>query len=85
MTPEADDVEKLQRAKQALLKKYGQRGWFRGVGIVPGTGGMRLRLNVSPEKDLGDDELPARFQGFDVEIVKIAAYSPRPRSRRDPN
>ncbi len=73
-----EDLERLRRAKRALLAKYGDRPWFRGAGIAPGAGGLTLRLNVDPEVDLAGEEVPESCEGQPVEVVYIGAYEPRP-------
>ena len=68
----------LQRAKRSLLEKFGEREWFRGVGIVPTDAGvLGLRLNVDPDVEVEKDEIPARYQGIAIEIVRIKGYKPR--------
>ena len=67
----------LQRAKRSLLKKYGERDWFRGVGIVPTDGGLGLRLNVDPDVKIEEDEIPATYHNIAIEIVRTKGYKPR--------
>ena len=67
----------LQRAKRSLLKKYGERDWFGGVGIVPTEEGLGLRLNVDPEATIEEDEIPATYHNIAVEIVRTKGYKPR--------
>lgn len=77
-----NDVSNIQAAKKALLEEFGERPWFRGAGIAPGARGLQLRLNVDPEAELGDDEIPKRYRGFAVEVVRIRSYRPRRTSAR---
>ena len=67
----------LQRAKRALLEKYGDRAWFRGVGIAPKDGGMCLRLNVDSKARLKENEIPAEYQNIAIEVVRTTGYKPR--------
>lgn len=71
------DKHSLQRAKRSLLKMYGEREWFRGVGIVPTEGGLCLRLNIDPEVTLGENEIPATYQDIAIEIVRTKGYEAR--------
>lgn len=80
MTPRPEETQRIERAKNALLKEFGQRPWFRGAGIAPGKEGLQLRLNVDPEAKLAEGEIPERFHGFPLKIVLIAAYRPREKS-----
>ena len=69
--------QKALRARKALLQeRYGQRPWFRGVGIAPSDGDLVLRLNVD-DRELGDDEIPTECDGCPIEIVYIAGYEKR--------
>lgn len=65
-----------QRAKRSLHKKYCDRAWFRGVGIVPVTGGLALRLNIDPAAATSES-LPETYYKFPVEIVRIGGYKTR--------
>ncbi len=67
----------LQRAKRSLLKNYGECDWFLGVGIVPRDGGLGLRLNVDPDVNIEEDEIPATCQNIAIEIVRTKGYKPR--------
>ena len=67
----------LQRAKRSLLKKYGERDWFRGVGIVLTDEGLGLRLNVDPDVKIEEDEIPATYHNIAIEIVRTKGYKPR--------
>ena len=67
----------LQRAKRSLLKKYGERDWFRGVGIVPTDEGLGLRLNVDPDVKIEEGEIPATYHNIAIEIVRTKGYKPR--------
>jgi hypothetical protein len=71
------DTRSLQRAKRSLLKKYGERKWFRGVGIVPTEGGLCLRLNIDSEATLGENEIPATWHNIAIEIVRTKGYETR--------
>lgn len=72
-----NDIERLQAAKDALKAEYGDRAWFRGVGIAPASNGLCLRLNVDPAVHVADDEIPQRYRGHAVEVVFIEKYEPR--------
>ena len=76
-TSSGPSTRSLQRAKRSLLKKYGERDWFGGVGIVPTEEGLGLRLNVDPEATIEDDEIPATYHNIAVEIVRTKGYKPR--------
>ena len=67
----------LQRAKRSLLKKHGERDWFRGVGIVPTDGGLGLRLYVDPDVKIEENEIPATYHNIAIEIVRTKGYKPR--------
>ena len=73
----SDELERVQKAKDALHEKFGDRSWFRGVGIAPKAGGMALRLNADPAQREDAAEIPKKFQGFEVEVVFIDTYKPR--------
>lgn len=77
MSGSGSSPRSLQRAKRSLLKKYGGREWFRGVGIVPTAGGMALRLNVDADANIDEDELPATYYHIAIEIVRTKGYEPR--------
>ena len=68
--------EKLRAHKALLLKKYGQRPWFRGVGIAPSGGDLVLRLNVD-DRELGDDDIPTEFESCPIEVVFTHGYEKR--------
>ncbi len=68
-----------QRAKRSLHKKFGDRKWFRGVGIVPAAEGLALRLNVDPS-EAGNEAIPETYYNFPVEVVEIRGYEARIRS-----
>lgn len=70
-------MRSLQRAKRSLLKKYGERDWFHGVGIVPTEQGLCLRMNVAPKAKLEDDEIPTTYRNIAIEIVRTEGYKPR--------
>ena len=70
-------MRSLQRAKRALLKKFGERAWFRGVGIVPTDAGLGLRLNVDPDVEVEEEEIPATYRRIPIEIVQTKGYKPR--------
>ncbi len=78
MTESQPDIEALRSAKRALLEKYGDCPWFRGVGIGPSGSGMSLRLNVDPRVEVADAEIPKSFRGYAIDIVYIGDYEPRP-------
>ena len=69
-------TRELQRAKRSLLKKYGECGWFHGVGIVPSGDGPALRLNVDREERV-DEEIPDTYYNIPVHIVRISGYKTR--------
>ena len=68
--------EELRARKVLLQKKYGQRPWFRGVGIAPSGGDLVLRLNVD-DREVGDDEIPTEFESSPIEIVYTHGYEKR--------
>ena len=72
-------MRSLQYAKRALLKKFGEREWFRGVGIVPTDAGLGLRLNVDPDVEVEENEIPTTYRRISIEIVKTRGYEPRKR------
>jgi hypothetical protein len=72
-----DDLKDVSTAKEALVKKFAGRPWFRGAGIAPSKGGLKLRLNVAPGTKGARGEIPRTFQGFEVEVVLIDTYKPR--------
>jgi hypothetical protein len=76
----APSTRALQRAKRSLAKKYGDRGWFRGVGIVPTDDGLALRLNVDPDAKVEAGEIPATFQNIAIEVVRMKGYKARKKS-----
>lgn len=80
MTGPAPSTRSLQRAKRSLLKKFGERRWFRGVGIVPTDEGLALRLNVDPDAIVEEGEIPATFHNIAIEIVRTKGYEPRKKS-----
>lgn len=80
MTGSAPSTRALQRAKRSLAKKYGDRRWFRGVGIVPTDAGLALRLNVDPDAIIEEGEIPATFHNLAIEIVRTKGYKPRKNS-----
>lgn len=77
MSGSGPSTRSLQRAKRSLLKKYGERDWFRGVGIVPTDEGLGLRLNVDPDVEIAEDEIPATYYNIVIEIVRTRGYKPR--------
>lgn len=77
MSASGPSTRALRRAKRSLLKKYGERDWFRGVGIVPAEGGLGLRLNVDPDVEIEEDEIPATYYNIAIEIVRTKGYKPR--------
>ena len=78
----SNELALVQAAKEHLAKQFGDANWCRGTGIAPRPGGgFALRLTVDPEAAAGV-KLPARFEGFDVEIVRISSYRPRSQKRR---
>ena len=77
MSRSGPSTRSLQRAKRSLLKKYGERDWFRGVGIVPTDGGLGLRLNVDPDVNVEEDEIPATYHRIAIEIVPTKGYELR--------
>lgn len=77
MSGSGPSTRSLQRAKRSLLKDYGERDWFRGVGIVPRDGGLGLRLNVDPDVNIEEDEIPATCHNIAIEIVRTKGYKPR--------
>lgn len=77
MSGSGPSTRSLQRAKRSLLKKYGARDWFRGVGIVPTDEGLGLRLNVDPDAKLEKNEIPATYYNIAIEIVRTRGYKPR--------
>ncbi len=80
MTESVSSTRSLQRAKRSLAKKYGDRSWFRGVGIVPTDEGPALRLNVDPDAIVEEGEIPATFHNIAIEIVTTKGYKPRKNS-----
>lgn len=74
-----------ERAKRSLHKKFADRQWFRGVGIVPAVDGLALRLNVDPSVAV-ENAIPETYYNFPVEVVEIGGYEvrPRPASARKP-
>lgn len=78
MKSSQQSVRAAQRAKRSLHKKFGDRAWFRGVGIVPAVDGLALRLNVDPSVASGDS-IPATYYNFPVEVVEISGYGARDR------
>lgn len=79
MTYRQASVEKLGRAKEALKQRYGDRAWFRGVGIAPSKSGFVLRLNVDPSARVSKHKIPRSFHGYRIEVVFIRGYEPRKR------
>ena len=71
------EIDELRRAKEALRKEYGDRPWFRGVGIGTSKSGLVLRLNVDPDTDLPENEVPQTFLGHPVTVVFIGRYKTR--------
>jgi len=71
------DLAEVQSAKKAIAAEYGERPWFRGVGIAPSAQGFSLRLNVDPASGLTREDLPAEYGGVPVEVVFIGKYRPR--------
>lgn len=69
--------QSLQRARRSLLEKYGQRSWFRGVGIVPTDAGLGLRMNIDPGATIEDDVLPRSHHDIAIEIVRTKGYERR--------
>lgn len=69
-----------QRAKRSLQKKFRDREWYRGVGIVPADDGLALRLNVDPSI-APRDTIPETYYKFPVEVVEIGGYEVRTRSQ----
>lgn len=67
----------LQRAKRSLGHKFGHCEWFRGVGIVPVDDGLALRLNVAPNADIAENEIPATYYNIAVHVVKMGGYELR--------
>lgn len=80
MTTSGSNTRSLQRAKRALAKKFGDRRWFRGVGIAPADGGLCLRLNVDPDATLEEDEIPETYENIAIEIVRTKGYKARKRT-----
>ncbi len=77
MSEDADNIEAVRSAKNALQEEYGECAWFRGVGIAPSESGFLLRLNVDPNVEVETGEIPHCYQGHGIEIVYIGAYKPR--------
>ena len=77
MTESQGDINELRRAKEALQGKYGDRPWFRGVGIARTKSGLGLRLNIDPAVKLREGEVPKTFRDYPVEVVFIGSYKPR--------
>ncbi len=77
MSGSGPSTRSLQRAKRSLLKNYGERDWFRGVGIVPTDGGLGLRLNVDPDAIIEEDEIPTTHHNIAIEIVRTKGYKLR--------
>ncbi len=77
MTNPRPDIEALRSAKRALLEEYGDCAWFRGAGIGPSGSGMGLRLNVDPDVEVADEEIPKSFRGYAIDVVYIGDYEPR--------
>lgn len=70
-------MRSLQSAKRSLLKKYGDRDWCHGVGIVPTEQGLGLRMNVDPQAKLEEDKIPTTYRNIAIEIVRTEGYKPR--------
>ena len=70
-------MRSLRRAKRGLLKKFGEREWFLGVGIVPTDAGLCLRLNVDPDVEIEEHEIPATYHNIPIEILQTKGYAPR--------
>jgi len=77
MSQSGPSLRSLRDAKRALLKKFGERAWFRGVGIVPTDAGLGLRLNVDPDVEIDDEEIPATYRKISIEIVQTKGYESR--------
>lgn len=69
--------EKLRSIKSAMLKQYGDCEWFCGVGIIPTDDGLGLRLNVDPEIEVEDGEIPDTYDSIAIEIMPIGGYEAR--------
>ena len=77
MSSTAPSQRAVRRAKRSLLRKYEDREWFLGVGIVPVDDGLALRLNVAADSDIADDEIPASYYRIPVQVVKMTGYKLR--------
>ena len=77
MSSTAPSQRAVRRAKRSLLRKYEDREWFRGVGVVPVNDGLALRLNVAADADIADDEIPASYYRIPVQVVKMTGYELR--------
>lgn len=70
-------IKELRQAKKAVLEKFGDRKWFRGVGIAPSKRGLCLRLNVDRTAVDADEDVPKEFHGHRLDIVYIKGYKKR--------
>lgn len=77
MNPDETELAKLRRAKETLQKQYGEKKWFRGVGIAPSDHGLVLRLNVDDREAGTPSEIPGECEGYKLEIVNISHYKKR--------
>ncbi len=77
MSESRSSTRSLQRAKRSLQEKFGERDWFRGVGIVPTDEGLCLRLNVDADVKVGEDEIPQTYHNIAIEIVRTKGYKLR--------
>ncbi|MFK8029065.1 MAG: hypothetical protein AB8G18_02405 [Gammaproteobacteria bacterium] len=65
----------LRRAKRMLHKRCVSHDWYSGVGIVPASSGLGLRVTVNRKPDGG--AVPETYYGYDVEVVVIGGYTAR--------
>jgi hypothetical protein len=75
MSVPPEEIRAAQRAKAALLARYGSRRWFRGVGISPSHGRLALRLSVGGEDP--SEPLPEREDGIPVFVIRVGTFETR--------
>lgn len=77
MKGRARHLDELRRCKADLQARYGDRPWFRGVGIAPSGSDLVLRLSVDPAAAGAGEEIPREYRGHRIDIVYIGGYERR--------
>lgn len=65
----------LRRAKRMLHNRCANYDWYVGVGIVPTSDGLGLRVTAGYEPESGT--VPQSYYGFAVEVVVMGEIRPR--------